>query len=87
MDLGLGGRGHLVTGASRGLGSAAARALVPDGARAPVDARSTDAVDTPPGRVGEPAGFDRVAASLLSPAASSVTGTTVAVDGGRPRTP
>ena len=32
MDLGLGGRGYLLTGASRGLGFATARALVGDGA-------------------------------------------------------
>src|SRR5690348_17384208 len=33
MDLGLGGRVYLVTGGSRGLGFAAAQALVADGAR------------------------------------------------------
>ena len=33
MDLGLDGRVYLVTGGSRGLGFAAARALVADGAR------------------------------------------------------
>ncbi|SEO42986.1 SDR family oxidoreductase [Trujillonella endophytica] len=45
MDLGLGGRGYLLTGASRGLGFAAARALVDDGARVLVSARSPDSVD------------------------------------------
>ena len=44
MDLGLGGRGYLLTGASRGLGFAAARALVDDGARVLVSARTPDAV-------------------------------------------
>ena len=44
MDLGLGGRGYLLTGASRGLGFAAARALVDDGARVLVSSRSADAV-------------------------------------------
>ena len=39
MDLGLGGRGYLLTGASRGLGFATARALVDDGARVLVSAR------------------------------------------------
>ena len=42
MDLGLGGRGYLVTGASRGLGFAAAQALVADGARVLVNARADD---------------------------------------------
>ena len=37
MDLGLGGRGYLLTGASRGLGFATARALVDDGARVRID--------------------------------------------------
>ena len=40
MDLGLGGRGYLLTGASRGLGFATARALVDDGARVLVSSRS-----------------------------------------------
>ncbi|MCA0145055.1 SDR family oxidoreductase [Blastococcus sp. LR1] len=44
MDLGLGGRGYLLTGASRGLGFATARALVDDGARVLVSARSSDGV-------------------------------------------
>jgi 3-oxoacyl-[acyl-carrier protein] reductase len=44
MDLGLGGRGYLLTGASRGLGFATARALVDDGARVLISSRSADAV-------------------------------------------
>ena len=44
MDLGLGGRGYLLTGASRGLGFATARALVDDGARVLVSARTPAAV-------------------------------------------
>jgi 3-oxoacyl-[acyl-carrier protein] reductase len=44
MDLGLGGRGLLLTGASRGLGFATARALVDDGARVLISSRSAEAV-------------------------------------------
>jgi 3-oxoacyl-[acyl-carrier protein] reductase len=44
MDLGLGGRGFLLTGASRGLGFATARALVDDGARVLISSRSADGV-------------------------------------------
>ena len=44
MDLGLAGRGFLLTGASRGLGFATARALVDDGARVLVSSRSADKV-------------------------------------------
>ena len=45
MDLGLGGRRFLLTGASRGLGFATARALVDDGARVLVSSRSPESVD------------------------------------------
>src|SRR5690242_20576491 len=44
MDLGLGGRGYLLTGASRGLGLATARALVDDGARVLLSARDAESV-------------------------------------------
>ncbi|MCW2579738.1 MAG: fabG [Blastococcus sp.] len=44
MDLGLAGRGFLLTGASRGLGFATARALVDDGARVLVSSRSAGTV-------------------------------------------
>ena len=58
MDLGLGGRGFLLTGASRGLGFATARALVDDGARVLISSRSAESVDA--------------AVSALGPAASGV---------------
>jgi 3-oxoacyl-[acyl-carrier protein] reductase len=45
MDLGLGGRGYLLTGASRGLGFATARALVDDGARVLLSSRSAGSVE------------------------------------------
>jgi 3-oxoacyl-[acyl-carrier protein] reductase len=58
MDLGLGGRGFLLTGASRGLGLAAAQALVADGARVLVSARSTDGVDAAVSSLGgEPSAY------------------------------
>ncbi len=52
MDLGLGGRGYLLTGASRGLGFAAARALVDDGARVLISSRGADAVTRAVGELG-----------------------------------
>ena len=45
MDLGLSGRGYLLTGASRGLGFATARALVDDGARVVVSSRTKESVN------------------------------------------
>ena len=53
-----------------------------DAARAAAEA----AAAIPLGRLGEPAEFGRVAAFLLSPAASYLTGLTVPVDGGALRT-
>ncbi|WP_448609112.1 SDR family oxidoreductase [Geodermatophilus sp. URMC 60] len=64
MDLGLGGRGYLVTGASRGLGFAAAQALVVDGARVLVNARSADAVDAAVAALGGPPTAHGLAADL-----------------------
>jgi 3-oxoacyl-[acyl-carrier protein] reductase len=62
MDLGLGGRGYLLTGASRGLGFATARALVDDGARVLLSARSADAVSAAATELGgEPTAFGTVA--------------------------
>jgi 3-oxoacyl-[acyl-carrier protein] reductase len=58
MDLGLGGRGYLLTGASRGLGFATARALVDDGARVLISSRSADAVSASAADLGgEPQAF------------------------------
>ncbi|UOY02140.1 SDR family oxidoreductase [Blastococcus sp. PRF04-17] len=56
MDLGLGGRGYLLTGASRGLGFATARALVDDGARVHLSARRPESVQRAVDELGgEPA--------------------------------
>jgi 3-oxoacyl-[acyl-carrier protein] reductase len=69
--------GRLLTDRSRELFAAAA-----DPARAQSDVEAS----IPMRRLGDPAEFGRVAAFLLSPAASYLTGITVPVDGGSLRT-
>ncbi|MGY1744824.1 SDR family oxidoreductase [Blastococcus sp. SYSU D00695] len=70
MDLGLGGRGYLLTGASRGLGFAAARALVDDGARVLVSSRTPESVARAAAELGgAPAAFG-TPADLADPAAA-----------------
>jgi 3-oxoacyl-[acyl-carrier protein] reductase len=70
VDLGLGGRGYLLTGASRGLGFATARALVDDGARVLISARSDDAVSAAAADLGgEPAAVG-ISADLADPGAA-----------------
>jgi 3-oxoacyl-[acyl-carrier protein] reductase len=96
MDLGLGGRGYLLTGASRGLGFATARALVDDGARVLVSSRGRESVDAAvAGLGGEPAAqgltadlADAAAAERLAAAAverlGRVDGVLLSVGGPRP---
>jgi 3-oxoacyl-[acyl-carrier protein] reductase len=48
MDVGPGGRGHLLTGAGRGLGFATARALLDGGARVLASSRSAEKVAAGP---------------------------------------
>ncbi|GAA3946219.1 SDR family oxidoreductase [Actinoplanes auranticolor] len=62
MDLGLADRVFVLTGASRGLGFATAQALVADGAKVVVSARSPEAVDAAVARLG--AGAAGVVADL-----------------------
>jgi len=72
MDLGLGGRGYLLTGASRGLGFATARALVDDGARVLISSRSAGSVASAVDALGgAPAAFG-TAADLGDPAAAEL---------------
>ncbi|MEO3923200.1 SDR family oxidoreductase [Micromonosporaceae bacterium B7E4] len=52
MDLGLADRVYVLTGASKGLGFATARALVADGARVVISARDPDQVTAAVGRLG-----------------------------------
>ncbi len=53
MDLGLTGRTYVVTGGSRGLGLATARALAGDGAHVVVSSRHQDSVDAAVAQLGE----------------------------------
>lgn len=63
MDLGLAGRAFVVTGASRGLGLAAATALAAEGASVVLAARDADAVTAAAERIGATG----VAADLADP--------------------
>jgi 3-oxoacyl-[acyl-carrier protein] reductase len=67
MDLGLGGRGYLLTGASRGLGFATAQALVADGARVLVSSRSADGVAAAVSSLGAEPAAHGLAADLADP--------------------
>src|SRR5881275_145419 len=55
MDLGLDERVYVVTGGTKGLGRAAADALVADGARVVVSSRSQDSVDAAVEALGDAA--------------------------------
>ena len=70
MDLGLGGRRYLLTGASRGLGLATARALVDDGARVLISSRAAYGVAEAVAALGPAA--TGVAADLADPAAAEI---------------
>jgi 3-oxoacyl-[acyl-carrier protein] reductase len=70
VDLGLGGRGYLLTGASRGLGFATARALVDDGSRVLVSSRSAASVDTAVAALGGAPAAHGLAADLADAGAA-----------------
>ncbi|GGK24122.1 oxidoreductase [Pilimelia terevasa] len=67
MDLGLGGRVYLLTGATRGLGRAAAECLVADGARVVVAGRDAAAADSAAAALGGPEHARGLAADLGDP--------------------
>jgi 3-oxoacyl-[acyl-carrier protein] reductase len=71
MDLGLGGRGYLLTGASRGLGFATARALVDDGARVLVSSRGDESVSSAAQELGGAPAAHGLAADLADPDAAA----------------
>ncbi|GIG92956.1 SDR family oxidoreductase [Plantactinospora endophytica] len=67
MDLGLADRVYVLTGASKGLGFATARALVADGARVVISARGADQVATAAQRLGPPDRVVGLTADLTDP--------------------
>jgi 3-oxoacyl-[acyl-carrier protein] reductase len=68
MDLGLRDRVFVLTGASRGLGFATARALVADGAKVVISSREKARVGEAVAELGGPAAAAGVAADLTDPA-------------------
>ena len=70
MDLRLAGRGYLLTGASRGLGFATARALVGDGARVLVSSRTPASVDAAVASLGGAPAAYGLPADLAAPEAA-----------------
>ena len=85
MDLELRDRVYVVTGGTKGLGFAAARALVDDGARVVVSSRSQDSVDTAIGQLGSDVALG-LAVDNADPAAAAAlvalaTGTWGRLDG------
>lgn len=78
----LGPRGIRVNGLLPGRVATERLMELADAASDPAAARAGQADGIPLGRVGEPAEFGRVAAFLMSPASSFVSGAMVPVDGG-----
>lgn len=67
MDLNLAGRGFLITGGSKGLGFAAAHALVGEGAQVMISARSPEGVDRATRALGGPPQAHGVCGDLAQP--------------------
>ena len=72
MDLGLDGRVYLVTGGSRGLGFAAAQALVADGARVVLSAPHEGTAASAAARLGAGESVTGTGGSIVFVLASSV---------------
>lgn len=72
MDLGLSGRVYIVTGGTRGLGFATARALVDDGARVVVSSRDTEHVEHAAASLGGPGRALGVVADNADPATADL---------------
>jgi 3-oxoacyl-[acyl-carrier protein] reductase len=70
MDLGLGGRGYLLTGASRGLGFATARALVDEGAQVLISSRSRRSINDAVVKLGGAPDAHGMVADLADPEAA-----------------
>ena len=68
MDLGLGGRAAIVTGASRGIGRGVAEALAHEGAQVLLCGRDTDALETVAKEIGDSA--HSMTVDILEPAAA-----------------
>jgi 3-oxoacyl-[acyl-carrier protein] reductase len=73
MDLGLDGRVYLVTGGSRGLGFAAAQALVADGARVVLSAPHEGTASSAVARLGQSAAVAEPAAWVIADNADPAT--------------
>src|SRR4029453_8309519 len=70
MDLGLGGRGYLLTGASRGLGFATARTLVDEGAQVLISSRSRRSINDAVVKLGGAPDAHGMVADLADPEAA-----------------
>ena len=81
MDLGIEHRSYVVTGGSSGLGLAAAQALVAEGARVAVVARSADRVASAVAELGPEAAVGIVADLADAQAAEQIVATTLAAFG------